>query len=110
MRNADCCVDCIYYKRETGRCLRYPPSLNGEDKNGEPYYGSPLVRPQDWCGEFKRDETEVSKATKQEVTSNAEQIAEIPITKKANHPEEKSALDKGKEFLKSFLPDGKKDK
>jgi len=99
MSKADYCVDCVYYKRETGRCLRYPPAFNGEDKNGEPYYGWPLVRPDHWCGEFKRDEAEF-------IITDSSEI----LTEPEPQPEEKSILDKGKEFFKSFSSDGKKEK
>lgn len=91
------CKYCVKGVNQHWTCHRYPP-------HWETVYAN------DWCGEFRSNKIELSEEIMQEITNNAGKIAEISITEKANQPEEKPTSDKVKEFLKSFLPDGKKDK
>lgn len=56
------CAKCVYYVKE--RCHRYPPvTVMYANANKETQFCSEwaFVHPYDWCGEFKKAESEEPK-------------------------------------------------
>ena len=53
-----CCKNCRFFSDQYGTggyCKRYPPTPVGLDEDNSVAYCNPMVRNEDWCGEFKKD-------------------------------------------------------